>query len=186
MEKTIVLPSTQKGYMSNYFWGTLWFFGLWIFASWGCGQYEVVDNGFQYFLAFIGGVVAYIAMAIIALSNIDSAVYGTRTVNTFYQNDKGFWSKLSCDSYGFPFSKSNKQVVFDRIIHIDVEQGSICRILNTGTLKVKMITFTNANSQEEDWKIYGIKNPYDRKAELEKALMEHEGLTVKMSADKLS
>lgn len=185
MEKTIVLPSTQKGYVSDYFWGALWFFGLWIFASWGCSQYEgMMDNYFQYFLAFIGGVIAYIVMAIILLSNIHSAIYGTRAVSTFYQDNKGFWNKLSCDTYGFPFSKTNKQVVFDRIIHIDVEQGSICRILNTGTLKVKMITFTNADSREENWNIYAIKNPYDRKAELEEALLDHEGLMVKMTSEK--
>ncbi|PLX26809.1 hypothetical protein C0583_05935 [Candidatus Parcubacteria bacterium] len=186
MEKTIVLSSTQKGYISDYFWAIIWSVGLWIFASWCCSFYETMMDSYApfQFLVFIFGVLTYIAIAAIALYNIHSAIYKTRTVDTFYLNDKGYWNKLSSNSYGFPFSKSNKQVVFDRIIHIDVDQGSICRILNTGILKVKMITFTNADSKEEDWNIYGIKNPYDRKAELEKALLDHEGLMVKMSADK--
>lgn len=198
----ITLPATQKGYFSQYFWGFLWLLAFVWAASW-CSEYIAtiyktlgVDSwsGFEklswskykYWMMYplpllhIGMYVSYIISGIIILVNLYTVVYSTREVNTFSKSEAGYWNKVSSEIYGFPFSKITKQAVFDRITDIAVEQSGVNRILNTGTLKVKMITFTNADSKEQEWFVPSIKNPYERKAELEAALLGHEGLKVRL------
>lgn len=199
MEK-IVLPSTQKGFVSGYFWSLLWFLALMWAASLFSGHIELIyiklgissfgefgdlsystKRGYRMMhppLLHAGMYVSYIIAGIIVLVNSYMFVYSTREANTIFK-EGDHWGKVLGETYGFPFSRDTKQAVFDRIVDITVEQPSISRILNTGTLKVKMITFTNADSNEQEWTIPAIKSPHERKAELEAALLGHEGLKVK-------
>lgn len=202
MEK-ITLPATQKGYFSQYFWGLFWFLMFIGTALWFSGYIDYIyktlnidslkgfdelsystKNKYEMMYPFpflhLGMFVSYFISASIVLVNLYTAIYGAREISTFAKGEDGYWGKLFNETYAFPFSKTTKQVVFDRIIGIEVKQSSVCRILNTGTLAVRMITFTNADSKEEKWSIPAIKKPYERKAEIEAFLLSHEGLKVKL------
>lgn len=199
----ITLPATQKGYFSQYFCGLLWLLAFMSAASWCSGYIDYIYktlgvDSFSKFndLAFytrnkywmistppllhFGMYMSYIVAGIIVLVNLYTAVYSTREINTFSKSEGGCWDKVFSETYDFPFSKTTKQAVFDRITDIAVEQSSVSRILNTGTLRVKMITFTNADSKEKEWSVPAVKNPYGRKTELETALLGHEGLKVRL------
>ena len=198
----IVLQSTQKGFVSQYFWGFLWALSFLLFASWCSGYIESIYttlgvNSWSEFsnlswykksdywmvsfpFLHIGMYISYIIIGIIALVNLYTSVYSAKEVNTFSKNEGDYWGKVFAETYDFPFGKTTEQAVFDRIIKIAVEQPSVSRILNTGTLRITMITFTNADSKEQKWTIPAIKRPYERKTELEAALLGHEGLVVKL------
>jgi len=153
----IVLASTHKGFMRIYFPSLLLFVALlWI-----------VSSG-----------ISYIVASIIVLFNFHIFFYRATEVNTIFKDARGHWGKVFCKMYGFPFAKETRQVLFDRIIEIGVEQSSIDRILDTGTLHLKVITFTNAAATEYEWTIPAIENPYEKKEAVEAALLGHEGLNV--------
>lgn len=202
MEK-IVLPSTQEGFVSQYFWSLLWsLLFLWA-ALWCLGYiesiYTILDIDswdrfrglsrskkndywmiYPFPFLYIGMYISYIIAGIIALANLYAFVYSAKEITTFLKSDDDYWDKVFAEAHGFPFSKTTIQTMFDRIVDIEIEQSSIDRILNTGTLRITMIIFTNADSREQEWIIPAIKRPYERKAELETALLGHEGLVVKL------
>jgi len=183
MADKIILNSTQKGFCSQYLWATIWFIALWVFARWVIKFREslsICDLPWPQACAYLSVAV----MIIIVIGSAHTMIYESREVNTLFKNEEGYWGKILCVKYGFPFSKATSQVIFDRIVSIGIEQGSLDRILNTGSLEITMITFTNANSRKKSWTMPAIKNPYDRKVELEEALMKHEGLRVKHESGK--
>lgn len=180
MKNKIVLESSQKGFVSQYFWSIIWLCFLGGLALWVSGFKESADD-ISFPLLHICMYILYIIMGIIILCTFHTLLYGSREINTFSQNEEGHCYLLSGVTYGFPFSRNLNQVFFDRIIQVDVRQESISRILDTGSLSITMVTFTNADSKNRSWTIPAIKEPYKRKVEIEKTLMGHEGLRVKIT-----
>jgi hypothetical protein len=204
MEEKIVLASTQRGFMSRYFWSLIWlviFVGLaiWfssqidsIYAAEKVSSWKEFSRNYERWhyasmhpfpWLHIGMYLSWLIAGVIFVCNLCTGLYSARKVNTFYKNKEGHWSKIICESYGFPFNRKAAQAVFDRVIKINIVQASIDRLIGTGTLEIKIATFTNANADTEYWTIPAIKNPYQRKTELEAALLSHEGLKVKLSQD---
>lgn len=201
MEDKIVLPSTQRGFMSRYFWSLIWlaiFVGL---AIWFSSQIESIyaaENVRSWKEFFRGGArwdydsmhpipwlhmgmyLSWLIAGIIFLYILCTGLYSARAVNTFHKNAEGYWHKLVCESYGFPFGKKTFQTVFDRVIKIELTQSGIDRLFNTGSLEIEMVTFTNATAETTFQTIPAIKNPYQKRTDLEAALLNHEGLKVKL------
>ena len=176
----IILKSTQKGYFSQYCWTLFWLAALWILADYTTDFRKTIgkyDIPWPHIVLYV----SYIIMAIIFVSNLYTFFYESREVNTFFKNKDGLLNKLICESYGFPFSTQRDEITFDIVTQIQISQGSIDRILDTGSITLTMITFTNADSQEYEKTIPAIENPYERKLDLESALSVQEGLKVKVS-----
>lgn len=204
MEDKIVLPSTQRGFMSRYFWSLIWlviFIGL---AIWFSSQIESIyaaekvgswkefsrsDARWDYASMYsfpwlhIGMYLSWLIAGIIFLCNLCTGLYNAREVNTFYKTSEGHWGKVVCENYGFPFNKKISQTVFDRVIKIELTQAGIDRLFNTGCLEIEMATFTNATAETTTQAIPAIKNPYQKKADLEAALLSHEGLKIRLLQD---
>lgn len=176
----IILKSTQKGYFSKYGQNLFWLVVLWILADYTAdfrktiGRYDVP---WPHFIMYV----SYIIMAIIFISSLYTFFYKSREVNTFFKNKDGFLNKLVCESYGFPFSIQRDEMTFDKVTQIQIFQGSIDRLVDSGSIIITMVTFTNADSQEYGIIIPAIENPYQRKLDLESALSVQEGLKVKIS-----
>lgn len=179
MKSDIVLPSTNKGFLSTHFWAVVWLVAFWIFKCWCEGYATSIEEYFFPWPVF-GVYVSYGIMFLILLANIHGAIYGAREVNVLRHGEDGFLEKIIGNSYDFPFSKRTVEVMFNRITRVEVVQGSLDRLLNTGDLNLELITFTSADSKESEWIIPAIKNPYGRKKEIEESsLMDHEGLLIK-------
>jgi len=180
MKEDIVLPSTQKGFISFYVWSIIWFVGLWFFASWVSGFRETLGR-FDFPWPQVCMGISYGIMAIIAFCFFYGIFYSTREIKTLSFGDDGFLHKISRRYYDFPFAKHEDQEVFDRILEIKVHQPSISRSLDVGDLTIKTVTFVNAESHRDSHFISGIVDPWGKKQEIEKATLPHEGLALKVS-----
>ncbi|MDO8557592.1 MAG: PH domain-containing protein [bacterium] len=200
---TTVLRTTQKGYLGLYLAELVWIGILLtgatllsgyidsVYAKLGVDSFKAFEeldflSRFEYEEAVVfsygGMVLSYVVIGIIALSGLGTAIYSTKTVTTLHKNSAGRHEKLVSESFGFPFAKETAQVIFDRITDITVRQSGMGRLLNTGDLEITTITFTNAEAKEQKWEIPAIEGPYEKKAEIESALVGHEGLLVKVRA----
>lgn len=179
MSDKIVLPSTQNGYLSRYFWSCVWLAlllaGTW-YAEYVANYPGRYYDDVEYVFAKLGKYLAFGVGGVVWLTILHNMAYGAREVNTFFKNASGYVNRLTREAYGFPLSKTTQDVVFDRITDIAVEQSAIGFLTNTGTLAVKLVTFTNADSKEQTRWIPAIKDPHQRKAELQEALLCHDGL----------
>jgi len=184
MKNDIVLPSTNKGYISMHVWSIIWSTVLLRVAAWlvtyidktrDAGGYLSVEREF----AFIAMIVLCGIVVIILICNIVAAIYSARNVVVLSHGNDGFLEKLVVTSYGFPFSINKKQISFNRIVGIEVTQSSIGRILNNGDLALELVTFTNAQTLEESCEISAINDPHGIKSLIEKSLLGHEGLMIK-------
>ncbi len=180
----IIIKSTNRGYMSMNFWAVLWCVGFYFIARWADLYMEDDYMSYRLFpwppLCVYG---SYVVMGIIAVVNIYTIIYSAKEVGIISYGENGFLEKLSAWSYGFPFSKRTVDLPFNRIIEIEVSQGSIDRLLNTGSLTVKFITFANAETLEKKWTFPAICAPVARKKEIEEAIADHEGLLVKLKTE---
>lgn len=155
--KTIELRSTHRGFASQYFWSVFWIVVLTIvnasilvphaqseeWAKW----YRVQDS---VLLAGIGMWIVYAVVVVIALNTLHTALYRARERNVLTSDAAGnVLGKLTCTTYDFPFSRDIAEVAFDRIIWIIVSQSSIDRLCGTGTLRVRLVTYTNAEASEQ-------------------------------------
>lgn len=179
MKDDIVIPSTNKGFLSTHIWAAVWLAALWIFKSW-CEGYATSIEEYVFPWPICGIYGSYAIMLIILLYNIYTAIYNAREISILRHGEDGFLEKAICYTYGVPFSKRSAEMMFNKVIRIVVVQGSIDRLLDTGRLNLEFITFTSADSKEFYWTIPAIKNPYGRKKEIEESLLlQHEGLLIK-------
>ncbi|NTU74251.1 PH domain-containing protein [Candidatus Roizmanbacteria bacterium] len=178
MKSDIVLESTNKGFVSMHFWAIVWVAIFWIFKCW-CEGYVASIGMYDLPWPVLGIYVSYGVMGLILIINAYMVIYAAREVNIFRHGENGFLEKIICCSYGFPFSKNTNEVIFNRVIEIEVVQGSLDRLLDTGNLNLKLTIFTNADSEETNWIVSAIKHPYIRKEEIERSLAKHEGLLIK-------
>ena len=180
----IIIKSTNRGYISMHFWAVLWFVGFYFIARWA--EVYMEDDFMRYGLfpwppLCVYG--SYAVMCSLAAVNIYAFIYFAMEVGIISYGKNGFLEKVSCRSYGFPFSKHIKDVPFNRIIDIEVSQGSIDRLLNTGSLTVNLVTFTSADALEKKWEFTAISDPMSRKKEIEEAIADHEGLLIKLKTE---
>lgn len=179
MKSDIVLRSMNKGYISMHLWSCIWSI---VFIYIGGRLADIGDatqNAHVFFFSAAGVYILGTAVAIIFIFNLYAAAYGARDVVILSHGNDGFLGKLVITSYGFPFSVNRRQVSFNRIVEIEVDQSSIDRTINMGSLSLKLVTFTNAQAIEESITIYAISNPHGIKSLIEKSLPDHEGLMIK-------
>ncbi len=179
MKSDIVLRSMNKGYISMHLWSGIWSIMFVYIAEWLADIGDVTENADVFFFSAAGLYILCAAVAITLILNLHAAAYGARDVVILSHGNDGFLEKLMITSYGFPFSVNKKQVSFNRIVEIEVDQSSIDRTINMGSLSLKLVTFTNAQAIEESITIYAISNPHEMKGLIEKSLPGHEGLLIK-------
>ena len=165
----IKLQSTLQGFGSTIFWSIVWAVVLLLVASALSSHIDAADLQKAWWdqshdeSAFFAGIVMSVlrwAVGFIAVCTLYCVFYGVREENVFSRNQEGNWSRVTCTTYGFPFSRDVRELVFDRIIDIAVNQSSIDRLLNTGTVQITMVTFTNADSKQRNWLFPAIKDPF--------------------------
>lgn len=193
----IELPSTQKGFASMYFWSAVWILilasaGWWalnyingIYAETGVNSFSRLygDDEVKALFLYVGlGVISIVAGFIVVMCV--GAFYVARSRNILYKNKGGYWHKIEEENYQFPFGKEVKQAAFDRIIEIEVQQTGIGRLVNTGDLHLKMVTFMSGETDEWYWTIPAVENPNERKKEIEAGMLDHEGLKISLAKQK--
>ena len=111
------------------------------------------------------------------LGNVYCFFYASKAKTVFVQDENGQWS---CESvtYDIPFSRHEKHVPFDRLVQVDVNQSSLGRIFNSGTIAVKMVTFVSTEVCEKTWHIPAIVRPYKCAGALRSTSSGHEGVQV--------
>ena len=203
-EDTLTMRSTQQGYASQYFWAIMWSFILAYtalrteayildaYASVGAetlAEYKsnmrvrsswVAVDGNIPLMHFIWWFCAILA-AIIVLVQAWTVIYSARTVNVFRKNSDGKWGKVVRPSYAFPASVERQQQVFDRVTDITVSQSFIDRLFGTGSIKLKLATFANVESDEIEWIVSAVKDPYHWEGMLSAALPDGAGLRIKQT-----
>jgi hypothetical protein len=179
---TLKLPSTLLGHASTIFWAFVWIMIFLIVGDWLSGiAYDRADYSEDTTLfAYIAYCFAVGIAGIILIGAFFKVLYGMLEVSTFYKDKEGHWGKLVGTCYGFPFSKSTEEWVFDRIVKVTIEQSSVDRIFGTGTLKITMVIFTNADAEKTKWYIPAIKHVHDAKEQIMAALPNHEGVRIQM------
>lgn len=103
--------------------------------------------------------------------------YKAQTMNTI-DKDKEVITEIT---YDLPASKNIKMIRFHRIIAVEVQQGTFDRIFHTGTLVLKTLVYTNADSITNTWYINWIIDPSMVKERILEGLPDYEGLTIKHS-----
>lgn len=163
----LVLRSSRRGFLSTYFWSVLWIVVLYYLNSWIDSRLETVGE-FDRELPFlyIGLAVTYGLMVIIALTALWHLIYAPLMVHTFYKDGEKWWKRLQEVTYDFPFSMKYEQIFFDRIVEASVTQASIDRLLDTGTIKITTIAFTNGEAHKNTRSIPGIHDPFGMLAEI--------------------
>lgn len=195
------LKSTQKGFFSEYLLSAIGFVALLLLAFWlsdyinsvydelGVSSFTEFDalsinltKTYEFLvpLSYGGMYLSYITDGFIALTNLFTAFYRSKEVNTFSRDKNGYWNNILRHTPTFPFGKTTQHAAFDRIIGISVEQPGLTSWFDTGTLKVSTIVFTNADSKEKLWTIPAVKEPYQLKEEIEKSMRGHDGVLVKV------
>lgn len=82
--------------------------------------------------------------------------------------------------YDFPYDKDVSELRFDRVVKVRVSQGMFDRLLYTGTLTIKTLTYANADTIESERSIRHIKDPYGAKERIKAGLPEYTGLKVRL------
>jgi hypothetical protein len=133
-------------------------------------------------LIHAGMYLLWVLIGVIAIANVWTVLYSVHEVSVFSKNEQGHWAKLANMVYGFPFSRHEINVAFDRITSIRVNQGSIDRFLNTGGLIIKMVLYESGGSTDEHtFIIAGIIDPHGAKSRLEDALAQNAGLKIQIA-----
>lgn len=202
MENTLVLNSTRKGFLNLCFWSLISIIALWFFASWCSDIIEAVyeaenvtsysefsaldyavkekyDAIYPTSIVHVGMGLAWIGIITLFLVNLYAMMYLAREKNTLYFNEDGFLNTIVKDRYILPCGAEKVEVNLDRIIQVDVEQRGLNRFLNTGKLRLRLITYTNADSQETWWDVPAVEKPFSKKEKIMSASRDHEGLTIK-------
>ena len=203
-EDTLTMRSTQQGYVSQYFWACMWSiiialvalrvdaYILDAYASVGAetladyksrmrvrSSWIIVDGGVP--LMHIIWWFCAVLDALIVLVQVWTVIYSARTVNVFHKNTDGKWGKVVETSYTFPASVTRMQQVFDRVTDITVSQSAIDRLLGTGSIKLTLATFANVESEEFEWTVAAVKDPYHWEGLLSAALPDGAGLRIKQT-----
>lgn len=177
----LVLRSTRRGFVSTYFWSMLWIIVLFFPNSWIDSKIRIAER-FAAELPFLYAVLTltYITMAIVALTALWHLIYAPLMVHTFYKDGGKWWKCLREVTYDFPFSMEQKDIFFDRIVDATVKQASIDRLLNTGTIVITTIAFTNGEAHKNTRSIPGIDDPFGVVADILAGTPKHTGIDVRL------
>lgn len=121
-------------------------------------------------IGFAGG-------ALVILANVSGIIgnfYLARTVTVISKGE----GRISEERFGFPFEREMTEQRFDRVTGVTVSQGNFDTRLNTGSVTLKLVTFTNAEVLTKKWSIIHIDNPQAVAARIIEGLPSHEGLKV--------
>lgn len=123
-------------------------------------------------IGFAGGVLVILAN----VSGIIGNLYLARTVTVVNKSE----GRISEERFGFPFEREMTEQKFDRVTGVTVSQGNFDTRLNTGSVTLKLVTFTNAEVLTKEWSIICIDNPQAVATRIIEGLPSHEGLKVIM------
>jgi hypothetical protein len=198
MRDPIILRSTLAGYLSTIFWSIVWaivFFAANRYLAAMLAEASYASTHRVYFdynhrpwyaddflltCVQIGyWAAATVAGIIVLFGVVGTAVYSRLEVNILTANDKGVWDKVEYSAVGFPFSKIAAKLSLNRVIKVTVQQSSIDRLIDTGSLTLTISTFANAEAEESTWTIPAIKAPYKAMNDILAGTAPHEGLEVR-------
>ena len=102
---TLVIRSTYRGFVSTIFWGIVWIVLLFLFSNWSGSYIDVYDKyDMRVPLSHVGVWGPRVIIVGILVNLLYTLIYGPLLVNTFTQNEKKHWFKLSEVTFSFPFS----------------------------------------------------------------------------------
>lgn len=136
---------------------------------------ESNDDG-KLLLAGIGMII----FGIIYICNAKGVIDDYYTSKTRYVIDKGS-GKITEVLFRFPLAKDEKEVRFDRIIKVEIEQGNINRINNSGNVVLHFITYANADTISGRFNVAYISDPRRTADMIMEGIQDYSGLKVKMA-----
>lgn len=186
---TLVLRSTQKGYMGTYIFGVVWIvffatFSIWgwyylsvIYAKWGVDSIWGLDNLPQYnrphdiaalfiAIAFAGKWIGGILALLLILSTASFAIYDVRRITILCNKLTAETQAptVTVSTWHFLWKENQQTEVFDGFVTLFVEQGFWDKILDTGTITLCTIAYMHTKERKQMWIIPAIANPHKAKA----------------------
>ena len=201
----ITLKTTNRGLAGSYINGIIWAVSLLIISTAlsfnmvrifnnhnvsSFGEFNSLwrTSGGEQFAVF-GGVVFMvvtgIAVMIITACLVEQRLYGHRTFHVLTKHPENGWC-LERYTFGFRGSRDLDTTQFNRIIGIDVHQGSWDRDRNVGSIRLTLVTFTSGDSETRVFDIEGIEDLYSRAQEIRDTFGGHDGLLVSAKLDELN
>lgn len=184
---TLVLKSSQKGYVDTYIFCAVWFVLFVIFNIWGWhylntiyAKYRIssifmidlhdeipVGTEFLAVVAFLGKWVGGIAALVVVFSIAYTAIYSTRRVTALCGksiSEETTAPTITINTWYFFWKENQETEAFDGFVTILVDQGFWDKIFNTGTITLLTIAYMHTKERKQTWVIPAIANPHEVKA----------------------
>lgn len=201
MEDVITLNSTHRGLVGKYVHNAGWaIFNLalvYVFyrlSCWGIAKsgkattikelwelsfYRYDDAYLVWgFFTFVMVVVAFIAF--VYLCGVINNFYLVKRTTVFDKAQK----IVTAVHYKYPYKVDTVEVRFNRVNpRVEITQSTFDRMLNTGKLRIKILTYANADTIETSWVIPHLNDPFGAKERILAGLPEYTGLKVQIEGE---
>jgi hypothetical protein len=129
----------------------------------------------------IANLISIIALIFVlcSLKGFLNNLYILKTLTVIDKKARTF----SEDEYSFPSGKAHQERNFDRLLQVRVDQTSLQRWLDTGSIILEFMVNKNADSEPFEWGLYYISDPYEIARQIKDGLPEYDGLQVRIKKD---
>jgi hypothetical protein len=140
---------------------------------WKISSRKDLDDVVLLFFLAIGAVIC-VLVGFLNARDILGGAYASRTVTKISKSE----GKIAERSYGFPFKQEDHERRFDRIVAVTTRQGNFDSALNTGSIRLELLTYANADTVRSVWLIENVENPKALAEAILEGLPQYEGLKV--------
>ncbi len=191
----ITMKSTLRGFSSSSVNSGLWLlFNILLIALIGMfyiheyDTYQIASNNNRYHTIPLVHFMGLVVVSVVGIFTIiftfshfsdftHSFIYGPKQIFKIQQGEK---NTLTIEDWSFPMTRSVEEILFERIIGIEIYQSIIDRWVNSGVLVIQLVIYTNADSVERSIVIDGIENPNEAKKKIEGLLSHQNGFGVRI------
>ncbi len=188
--------SSRKGFWHSLFWSLVWLavLGAIAFTLYGWAQAQLCpDDGWRswrgycsydgedaYWLYMFLTCVMSGVMGLIVVGTIWGLVYGFGDTLAFEMGENGVWHKATKKGYSFPAGAYAIETLFNRVLRVEVDQSTINRLFDVGTVRVHVVTFVNAEIEEHAFCLSSVLHPNELAAAIMWHAGKHEGMDLRI------